>query len=227
MGVPSKWFALLPCCNTTPQQQQQQLGMPAGTKALPASCILQFTLLCKRFTADLMKRDPSDVYMQSGNVSAVADLGGSILTGIDGNPLAVLAKQLHIPLHVIDEADVPLYQADGREANAALDQEASIVLQLRAFAPFARASSTCPRTCKKDGICFRLTVAAHMQSTAEDTSACCAWKMCLLRNRQFWDKLFLLRWAIPHAAVVYVPVPSCQAKCSCLPCNCSFQMAVE
>lgn len=64
--------------------------------------------------------------MQSGDVSAVADLGGSILTGIDGNPLAVLAKQLHIPLHVIDEADVPLYQADGREANAALDQEVCV-----------------------------------------------------------------------------------------------------
>ena len=87
-------------------------------------------LLRKTGTADLMKRDPSNVYLQSGNVSAVADLGGSILTGIDGNPLAVLAKQLQIPLHVIDEADVPLYQADGREANAALDQEASSVLQL-------------------------------------------------------------------------------------------------
>lgn len=70
------------------------------------------------------------IYMQSGDVSAVADLGGSILTGIDGNPLAVLAKQLHIPLHVIDEADVPLYQADGREANAGLDQEASLTLHL-------------------------------------------------------------------------------------------------
>jgi hypothetical protein len=64
--------------------------------------------------------------MQSGDVSAVADLGGSILTGIDGNPLAVLAKQLHIPLHVIDEADVPLYHDDGREANTALDQEVSL-----------------------------------------------------------------------------------------------------
>ena len=77
----------------------------------------------------LLKHHASNVYMQSGSVSAVADLGGSILTGIDGNPLAVLAKQLHIPLHVIDEADVPLYQADGPEANAALDQEASHVLQ--------------------------------------------------------------------------------------------------
>lgn len=71
-----------------------------------------------------------NAYMQSGDVSAVADLGGSILTGIDGNPLAVLAKQLHIPLHVIDEADVPLYQADGREANAGLDQEVCLILQL-------------------------------------------------------------------------------------------------
>ena len=61
--------------------------------------------------------------MQGGSVSAAADLGGSILTGIDGNPLAVLAKQLHIPLHVIDEADVPLYHDDGQEANTALDQE--------------------------------------------------------------------------------------------------------
>ncbi|KAL0056420.1 hypothetical protein WJX82_011141 [Trebouxia sp. C0006] len=61
--------------------------------------------------------------LKSGDVSAVADLGGSTLTGIDGNPLAVLAKQLHIPLHVIDEADVPLYHDDGWEANTALDQE--------------------------------------------------------------------------------------------------------
>ncbi|KAL0034074.1 hypothetical protein WJX79_007286 [Trebouxia sp. C0005] len=61
--------------------------------------------------------------LKSGDVSAVADLGGSILTGIDGNPLAVLAKQLQIPLHVIDEADVPLYHDDGQEANTALDQE--------------------------------------------------------------------------------------------------------
>lgn len=63
--------------------------------------------------------------MQKGKVSAVADLGGSILTGIDGNPLAVIAKQLHIPLHVIDEANVPLYQDDGQQAHTLLDQEVS------------------------------------------------------------------------------------------------------
>lgn len=61
-------------------------------------------------------------------MSAAADLGGSILTGIDGNPLAVLAKQLHIPLHVIDEADVPLYHDNGQEANTALDQEVCMTL---------------------------------------------------------------------------------------------------
>ena len=79
----------------------------------------QCALLCLAFNSKTC------LNMQSGDVSAVADLGGSILTGIDGNPLAVLAKQLHIPLHVIDEADVPLYHDDGWEANTALDQEAS------------------------------------------------------------------------------------------------------
>src|SRR5579875_505113 len=32
--------------------------------------------------------------MQGGGHAAVADLGGSIITGIDGNPLAVLAAQV-------------------------------------------------------------------------------------------------------------------------------------
>lgn len=64
--------------------------------------------------------------LQKGKVSAVADLGGSILTGIDGNPLAVIAKQLHIPLHVIDEANVPLYQDNGQQAHTLLDQEVSL-----------------------------------------------------------------------------------------------------
>lgn len=68
--------------------------------------------------------------LQKGNISAVADLGGSILTGIDGNPLAVIAKQLHIPLHVIDEANVPLYQDDGQQAQTLLDQEVRSNLQV-------------------------------------------------------------------------------------------------
>ena len=44
--------------------------------------------------------------MQAHGRSATADLGASVITGIDGNPLAVLAKQLQIPLHNIDEAQV-------------------------------------------------------------------------------------------------------------------------
>ncbi len=57
-------------------------------------------------------------------MSAVADLGGSILTGIDGNPLAVLARQLRIPLHAINSEGVPLYCSNGKEANRRLDQQA-------------------------------------------------------------------------------------------------------
>lgn len=46
------------------------------------------------------------VPLKAGEHEAVADLGGSILTGIDGNPLAVLARQLKIPLHEIEQTQV-------------------------------------------------------------------------------------------------------------------------
>lgn len=36
--------------------------------------------------------------MQGQGARAAADIGGSIVTGIDGNPLAVLAKQMRLPL---------------------------------------------------------------------------------------------------------------------------------
>jgi hypothetical protein len=51
----------------------------------------------------------------------VGDLGGSILTGIDGNPLAVLCTQLRIPQHSIDSQNVKLYMPDGRESDPVLD----------------------------------------------------------------------------------------------------------
>lgn len=38
--------------------------------------------------------------VQGGGACAVADTGGSIITGIDGNPLAVLVKQMR--LHLAD-----------------------------------------------------------------------------------------------------------------------------
>ncbi|XP_057501806.1 lysine-specific histone demethylase 1 homolog 1-like isoform X2 [Actinidia eriantha] len=36
---------------------------------------------------------------RGGGVVAVADLGGNVLTGINGNPLGVIARQLEFPLH--------------------------------------------------------------------------------------------------------------------------------
>ena len=62
-------------------------------------------------------------WMQAHGRAATADLGASVITGIDGNPLAVLAKQLQIPLHDINTANVPLYLAGGEEAAAELDAE--------------------------------------------------------------------------------------------------------
>lgn len=44
--------------------------------------------------------------VQGQGLEATADLGGSIITGMDGNPLAILAKQLEIPLHDIDAVQV-------------------------------------------------------------------------------------------------------------------------
>ncbi|CAL0303794.1 unnamed protein product [Lupinus luteus] len=48
----------------------------------------------------------------SGDNFASIDLGGSIITGIDANPLAVLARQLSIPLHRIRDK-CPLYKPNG------------------------------------------------------------------------------------------------------------------
>ncbi|KAA8545615.1 hypothetical protein F0562_020399 [Nyssa sinensis] len=55
----------------------------------------------------------------NGVVSA-ADLGGSVLTGINGNPLGVLARQLGYPLHKVRDI-CPLYLPDGRTVNSEID----------------------------------------------------------------------------------------------------------
>lgn len=77
---------------------------------------------------------------QGDGLAAVADLGGSILTGADGNPLAVLARQLRIPLHAINSEGVPLYCSDGKEANRRLDQQ---VLYCRLIAAIEAAACAC------------------------------------------------------------------------------------
>jgi hypothetical protein len=60
---------------------------------------------------------------KGGDIHGYGDLGASIVTGIDGNPLAVVAKQLRIPLYDINSEGVPLYMPDGSEPDAALDNQ--------------------------------------------------------------------------------------------------------
>lgn len=64
--------------------------------------------------------------LQGGGEAAVADLGGSIITGVHSNPLAVLARQLDIPLHDIN-GNVPLYLRDGSELDAQVDKEVRVL----------------------------------------------------------------------------------------------------
>ncbi len=51
----------------------------------------------------------------------MADLGGSIITGIDGNPLATLIKQMGVSMLDI-RTDTPLFMSDGSEADKGLDE---------------------------------------------------------------------------------------------------------
>ncbi|CAL0303791.1 unnamed protein product [Lupinus luteus] len=57
---------------------------------------------------------------------AFVDLGGSIITGIDANPLAVLARQLCIPLHKIRDR-CPLYKPNGELVNKEIDSHVESV----------------------------------------------------------------------------------------------------
>lgn len=63
--------------------------------------------------------------MSAAGQEVVADLGGSIITGVDGNPLAVLARQLGIQLHeiVADDANCPLYWDDGTPLDGDMDSK--------------------------------------------------------------------------------------------------------
>ncbi|KAJ7568219.1 hypothetical protein O6H91_01G023800 [Diphasiastrum complanatum] len=60
--------------------------------------------------------------MEGGGKMAAADLGGSVVTGIHGNPLGVLARQLGFPLHKIREK-CPLYQPDGLPVEEDMDSK--------------------------------------------------------------------------------------------------------
>ena len=49
----------------------------------------------------------------------VADLGAMVLTGLGGNPLSVLCKQLNLDLKPIKQ-DCPLYEFTGQMVNRKL-----------------------------------------------------------------------------------------------------------
>lgn len=60
--------------------------------------------------------------MDAGGHSASADLGGSVITGTDGNPLGVLARQLKLPMHNIRSDPCPIYGLDGQRVDEELDK---------------------------------------------------------------------------------------------------------
>ncbi|KAK2427779.1 lysine-specific histone demethylase protein [Trifolium repens] len=62
---------------------------------------------------------------KEGNFAAM-DLGGSVLTGINANPLAVLARQLAIPLHKVRE-NCPLFKPNGEPVDSEMDSSVEIV----------------------------------------------------------------------------------------------------
>lgn len=87
-------------------------------------CCLQLILALKGFSYQ-REQLSGELFSawQADGVQAVGDLGGSILTGIDGNPLAVLCKQLRIPHHHINSQDVKLYMSNGKESDPELDAQ--------------------------------------------------------------------------------------------------------
>ncbi|KAJ4877335.1 Lysine-specific histone demethylase 1-like protein 1 [Raphanus sativus] len=60
-----------------------------------------------------------------GGVEAMADVGGSVLTGINGNPLGVLARQLGLPLHKVRDI-CPLYLPSGELVDVGVDSKIEV-----------------------------------------------------------------------------------------------------
>ncbi|KDP26299.1 hypothetical protein JCGZ_22284 [Jatropha curcas] len=63
--------------------------------------------------------------MKGEGVVAAADVGGSVLTGINGNPLGVLARQLGLPLHKVRDI-CPLYLPDGQTVDSEIDSRVEV-----------------------------------------------------------------------------------------------------
>ncbi|XP_019457860.1 PREDICTED: lysine-specific histone demethylase 1 homolog 1 [Lupinus angustifolius] len=63
--------------------------------------------------------------IEGDRVEAAADFGGSVLTGINGNPLGVLARQLGLPLHKVRDI-CPLYMPDGKNVDSEIDSRVEV-----------------------------------------------------------------------------------------------------
>ncbi|KAJ8762223.1 hypothetical protein K2173_007379 [Erythroxylum novogranatense] len=63
--------------------------------------------------------------MKGDGVMAAADVGGSVLTGINGNPLGVLARQMGLPLHKVRDI-CPLYLPDGKAVDSEIDSRVEV-----------------------------------------------------------------------------------------------------
>eukprot|EP00899_Mesostigma_viride_P009177 jgi/Mesvir1/18260/Mv09530-RA.2 len=60
--------------------------------------------------------------LKGGGLAAAVDLGGSVITGTDGNPLAILAEQLQADMHKIGDR-CPLFLPCGRPVEEEMDKE--------------------------------------------------------------------------------------------------------
>ena len=128
----------------------------------------------------------------------MADLGGSILTGIDGNPLAVLARQLHAPMHDINFAHVPLYLPDGSVPDSKLDARVG-------------AASHCACVLY---VCWGHAL-AHVASACWRSSAVCSIAICS------FDWLDKAKYGWEAARVIRLWWYICSLSCPCLQSDCS------
>lgn len=60
--------------------------------------------------------------MEVDNIHAAADLGGSVVTGMHGNPIGVLARQMNWTMHKIRDS-CPIYQPNGQLAVDDVDKK--------------------------------------------------------------------------------------------------------
>ena len=97
-----------------PSAAQGARYMTGAPSALPDLRDAQSRTLMRTTCLRWLRRPPPDGL----------DLGASIITGFGGgNPLAVLALQMKLGVHVV-QADCPIYGANGQQLSPELDQRA-------------------------------------------------------------------------------------------------------